>query len=160
MNILDVREKRFVTIRKTYEIFHAKRLTAAQYFTYRRLSATIDDLPPVDDAATQTAADRCRRELIRSIYANFQEPAARRELWELTLSEVLDRCELLLEGNAEEDQGKIGKALASVDPEIAVPAIMRAFPAYKLHHLALMPAFEFLMLYRLTNPTTPNTTVK
>ncbi|MDD3119089.1 MAG: hypothetical protein PHQ27_07920 [Victivallales bacterium] len=150
MNILDFRGKKFVTIHHDHGICHAKRLSAAQYFSYRRIAATIDLLPPVDTPATQAAVAQCRRELIRLIYPNFAKPADRHELWNATLSELLDRSEYLLEGPPEPGEEKIGTELAAVAPEAAVTAIMQTFPAYKLYHLAMMSAWEFRALYRLT----------
>ncbi len=144
---LDLRESRFVTIRKNADvIYHAKRLTTGQYFTYRRIYRAIEQLPPVNNAESLNMLKHSRKELARLIFANHEEPQARRELWDMSLSELLERCEYLLAG---ERSSKYSSALAEIVVEDAVIAIMRTFPAYKLHHLALMPAFEFLTLVQL-----------
>ena len=153
MSVLNLKERRYVKVRQSENVFTlARRLSAGQYFAYRKICSAIEELPPVDDAAAQAALAQCRKELVCLMFHNHDDADARRGLWGMTLSELLERGEFLLEGTRH--GGELGKALAGVDEADAVFTIMRTFPAYKLHHFALMPVYEFLSLLRLAAKAT------
>lgn len=146
MEIFEKMLQKTISYKGTTGVYRGYKLQVCQYFRYRRILNRIENLPKVENDETRSELTRLKAVLVRSLSHNFRDINAKREFWELNLSELLNLCSYMISGT---DDDCLEQQLHQLDERETILAIMRAFPSYKLEDFPMMRVEVFYTLYQL-----------